>query len=188
MYWLNPFWLNIFSFLQEIRTKTFALSWRIKSNSLESLNDEIDRFKRIMLDGEQYMYLRINWVLRRAKAVVVNPDTLFDRKHYNLTYIPFVLEFRVLEKFRVVNATIESLTWLTGDFISEIYNSWSARETKPVYTFSFTTATWVDSISISVWDREITISESISDNDILVVDTDNMVVTLNWIDVDKNMI
>ena len=177
---LSDGWGELNYFLRE---KTVTMRGRIKSESKEELYREVDRFKRAIVQSEQNLDIKVNGVIRRAKASLMSPESIFDREHYHVTFLPFEITFRALEKFKETQRDITTITGLTGDFIEEVYNYWNAKA-NPVAVFTFDSASGVNEISMDIGWEIITISESISAWDILTIDVENKQVLLNSIDTD----
>lgn len=166
-----------------LRQKTVTMRGRIKADSKEELYKEIDRFKRSVIQSEKDLDIKVNGVVRRAKASLMNPGSMFDREHYNVTFLPFEITFRVLEKFQEIQRVIDTYTWMTWTFIEESYNEGTAKA-EPIWILSFSSASGVNSVSMNIWGEEITISDSISAGDILTIDTIEKQVLLNSVDID----
>lgn len=177
---LSDGWGELNYFLRE---RTVTMLGRIKASSKEELNKEIDRFKRSLMQNNKDLDIKVDGTVRIAKATLMNPQSLFDRNHYNVTFLPFEITFRVLEKFQETQRVIKTFTWKTATFIEEQFNSGSAKA-NPVAILSFSSASWTDEVSLNIEWSEITISESISATDILTIDVDNKQVLLNTIEVD----
>jgi len=161
------------------RERVITLKWTIKSTTSESLIQEIDRFKKALWVNQQNLDIKINWVIRRAKASVINFDTLFRKENYHITFIPFEVQFRVIKPFFAeITRQIQSFTWLTADLTEEMINGWSIT-TNPVVLITFTAATSVTQISFTANSKTITISETINTNDVVKIDCDAKTVTIN---------
>lgn len=165
------------------REKTIEIQGRMRANTAEDLNKEIDRFKKAMLENNKYLSIKVNGQIRRAKATCINPESLFNREHYHITFLPFTLRFRVLEKFREIKTQTYTFTGLTWNFLEEVYNGGTAK-TSPVFTLIVNTTTGTDTTSITLWGETITVSQALSDGDILVIDYDEKIVTINEADID----
>ena len=110
------------------------------------MNNEIDRLKKILLQNQKDLIIKVNGNPRVAKASLINGESLFDREHFHITFLPFTLQFRVLEKFRDITAQNYLIASQTGNFTEEIFNSGSAK-VEPIITFVFNSASGVNTIS-----------------------------------------
>ena len=95
----------------------------MKSDSRENLETAIDDLKRALGRSERDLDIKVNGNIRRAKASCINLDSLFDRKHYNITFIPFTIEFRIISEFaREIKRVTQTFSNLIGDITEEIIN------------------------------------------------------------------
>lgn len=177
---LSDWWSEINYFF---RNKTVDISGRIRTNTAEELNNEIDRFKKAMLENNKNLDIKVNGQVRRAKASCINPSSLFNREHYHITFLPFTISFRVLEKFREIKPQTYTFTWLTWNFLEEVYNGGTAK-VSPVFTIIINTATETDTASIILWGETITVDQTLVSGDILTIDYEEKIVTLNQADID----
>jgi hypothetical protein len=76
----------------------------MKAESEETMNNEIDRLKKILLQNQKDLIIKVNGNPRFAKASLINGESIFDREHFHITFLPFTFQFRVLEKFRDITA------------------------------------------------------------------------------------
>jgi hypothetical protein len=121
----------------------------ITADTSEDLYNEIDRFKRILLQNNKNLDIKVNGTIRRAKASLLNADTLFNREYYNVTFIPFTLSFRALNKFKEIKSQSNTITSQTGDFNEVEYNFGSAKaQPKCIFVFNSTSST--DTISVTM--------------------------------------
>lgn len=164
------------------REKLIRFIWTVKASNAEELNNEIDRIKKIVLQNNKDLDVKVNWTIRRAKASCVNPPSLFNRRHYNITFIPIVLEFRINEFMKETIRNNLTLTWQTAWFVEEIFNIWSAKA-NPLITITINSASWVNEI-IFTNNETITINETIGASDIIKIDTEEKQVLINDVDVD----
>jgi len=165
------------------RKKNVRLDGYIKADTPEELNIAIDNLKWAILQSNKKLQIKVNWVIREANASLINGSSLFSREYFHLTFIPFSLEFRALEKFKEIKRVSNSILNQTATLIAAQYNFGTATAL-PVFTISFNSASWVNNIAIELWDSEIIITESISSSDVLIIDCDNKTITLNGSEVD----
>lgn len=168
------------------REKVITFEGYVKADTSELLNDELDRIKQILLQPQKNLDIKVNWTIRRAVASCVNPSSMFFREHYNLTIIPINIEFRVVEFFKELTSTNVNLPWKTIDLLEETYNDWSAKA-DPLITIVFNSALSVNSV-VFTNNNSITISETISSWDILIINTKEKEVTINGSQIDYSWI
>lgn len=163
--------------------KDISISWRLKGADGEELNNLIDLFKIKTSAVEGFLDIKINWIYRRVKATVVSSKIL-DRKHYNITQVPYDITFQTLEPF-FYNREDESKTDanVTGDFVTEIEYYWTAPSNPRVY-FVFTTWGGTNAMTFDLNNRRLTVNETINDGDVLLFDSIEKTVKINGIEVD----
>lgn len=178
---LTDLWWELNYFFRE---KIVRFTWSIKADTAELFNNKIDEFKKILWQNNKNLDIKVNWTIRRAKASCINLNSMFERKHYNITWMPFVLEFRVVAGFfKELTKQSQGFIWLTAWFIEEITNRGSIR-TNPTLNILINSTTWSDEIVFWIWEDEITINESLNDSDIILIDCEEKTVKINNIEVD----
>ena len=167
-----------------LREKIFFIEWSIKTETNEELLTEIDRLKRTLAQPEKDLDYKYNWTIRRAKASCVNLDRLFRYEHYNITWLPFRIEFNILSQFsQELLRETQTLTWLTADLTEEVVNRWTFK-TDPTLVLTFTSATTVDEITFTVGNNTITVEETISASDVVEINGADKEVKINSTAVD----
>jgi len=174
-------WWVLWKFYQE---KDINFKIAIKASSKAELNEKIDELKYRTSKTEWLLEITIDWVTRMLKATVTS--LTFPRIKYNDTTIWDIdIVFKTLEpNFYLKNNVGLLYENITSDTNEEITNNWTAK-TSPKFYFLF--KTWIatlTSTAITVWWFTITVSETISDNDVLIIDGEGKEVTLNWTVVD----
>lgn len=173
------------AYFRERRVKVKGI---IQAASRVLLEREMDRFKRYMSQQEGMLYLKVDDEIRVVKATVANTGNMFDdRKGFHITYTPFSLEFAVLDPFlhdlEYSSVTNENETNLdlgvTVENLGTVYS-------RPVITVIVEAATSVTGFQFlnNTNGDSLTISESLSAGDILVIDSEESRVTLNGSEVD----
>jgi len=169
------------------REKVVTMTWYIKSDNAENLNNEVDRIKKIILQNSKNLDIKVNWTIRRALATCINADSLFIREHYHITFLPIEIQFRASEFFKETIRQNITLSWKTAWFIEELYNDWSAKS-NPLITITFNSATSVTEIIFTNSDNNITINETILSWDIVQIDVEEKQVLINDAEVDYSWI
>jgi len=165
------------------REKIVKFTWKISTENAEELNNEIDRIKKIVLQNNKNLDIKVNWIIRRAKATCINWEELFFREFYNITFLPIELHFRVLEFFKETWKQINLLSAQTIWFTEELYNNWSAKA-NPLITITFNSVTSVSEIIFTNAGNNITINETILVSDVVQIDVEEKQVLINDIEVD----
>lgn len=166
------------------RQKIVVIRGNLKAENREQLEMAIDDMKRALGRPKQDLDIKVNGNIRRAKASCVNLDSLFDRQHYHITFIPFTIQFRIISEFsKELARKTQSFNNLTDDITEEITNTGTVS-TNPTVSIVFNTATTVNNVTFGIGDNTITISEAISASDVIQIDCENKTVTLNSLEID----
>jgi len=178
---LNDLWWELNYFFKE---KVISLTWVIKMNNAEDLNNKIDELKKILWQNNKNIDIKVNWTIRRAKASCINIDSLFNRQHYNITWLDFNIKFRLVSWFLTeLTKQNQSFVWLTSWITEEITNRWSVK-TNPEINILLNSISWTNILVFSIWEREITINYTFINWDNIKIDCKEKIVTINWINVD----
>lgn len=163
--------------------KQIVLKWVLKADTEAELNNLIDLVKQKTSKTEWYLDIKVNGYYRRTKATVIS-NNIMERKHFNLTFVPFEITFETLEPF-FYNQTEETVTetGITWDHAIEFTYYGSAPSQPRVY-FIFTTGGGTDEMTFELNWKSLTVSQAISDGDILLFDSLTKTVTINWTEVD----
>lgn len=166
------------------RQKIVVIQGNLKADNRELLEIAIDDMKRALGRSNMDLDIKVNGNIRRAKASCVNLDSLFSREHYHITFIPFTIQFRIVSEFsKELARQTQSFNGLTAGITEEIVNIGTVR-TSPVISMVFNSASGTNNITFAIADRIITVSETIASSDVLQIDCDNKVVTLNSVEID----
>ena len=166
------------------RRKDITISLSLSQTTAILLNDLIDDFKENTRETEWYLEITINSEVRRLKASI--SSLVFNRQYFNITFVQNVeIVFTTIEPFSYAK-TLENVTYysITWDLSEEITNNWTVKTETISYFIFWTWIAALTSIIITSWDNTMTISETISDNDVLIIDWDQKTVTIDWVDVD----
>jgi hypothetical protein len=178
---LTDLWWELNYFFRE---KIINIWWFIKQNSQEELINIIDNIKGILWKNNQNLDIKVNWTIRRAKASCINIDSIFDKKYYHLTLVPFNISFRLIEWFqKEIISQAQTLISQTAGFTEEIINMWSIR-TNPVFNILFNSATSVTEIILTLWQDILTITTTITASDLIIIDCENKIITKNTTEID----
>lgn len=163
--------------------KKIVLKWFIKSSNKLELNNLIDLFKTKTSVIEWFLDIKVNWFYRRTRATVVS-NNILDRKHYNITAVPFEITFESLAPFFY---HIEDVTILEAGVVgnkSVWFTYFGTAPSQPVVYFVFTTGWGTNVIKFKLNDRILTLNKAINNDDILAFDSLTKTVLVNWIEVD----
>ena len=175
-------WGWVLSHLYHKKTITFNLS--LQRSTYSALNNLIDEVKLETAKTEWLLEIRVNWEVRTCKASRSVVD--FNRKYHQITFLSDVqLSFVTLDPHwsaKVADSTTYPMTW---DLHEDISYLWTAP-TFPVYYMVFWASgnAWITQLDITLWWKVLSIIQSITNNDILVIDSLNKTVKLNGTDLD----
>lgn len=119
---------------------------------------------------------------RRIRATCTKFDV--TREHYNITFCKAKIVFTCLEPFFYA-ASKQSYTFpgKVATFTEEVTNNGSA-ESLPIFYHIFGATTAVTAVAITAFGKTMTVTNSFSANDILIIDSENKKVTKNGTEID----
>lgn len=163
--------------------KQITFRWTMVANTASDLNDLIDLFKLKTSAVEWFLDIKVNGKYRRTRATVVN-SVVFDRNHYNITFVPFEITFETQDPFMFLidNNTVSEFGLQNNSSIEFTYLG-NAVSSPKIYV-GFTAAASMDEFSLELNNRIITIDESISSGDLLILDGVEKSVILDGVEVD----
>lgn len=163
-------------------TMQVTISWSSKSDFLTRL----DNFRKEIYKEESVLsWLKADWEYRKIKVNCISNPKVFN--NYNITFLTLNLTFESLEPFWYKESyQSKNITGKTANFSEEITNQWIAVTDPNIYVI-FNTAT-VSAFSIALWNDTITITETITDWDIVYINWKEKTVTLNWTEIDYSWI
>lgn len=166
-------------YAEKIITFRGTIKWANNTELLEL----IDLFKLKTSKIEWFLDIKHGDKYRRTKATVVSSD-VFPMEHYNIDWTNFKISFKTVDPFFYdVNSEVYTDTWITGDRYMEFTYNWTATANIITYIVFWTTV-GTNEISLSLWDKKITLSENIPSNSIVIMDWINKVVKIGNDEVD----
>jgi len=167
-----------------INGKAINFNLIIKKDTETELNQTIDDIKKKLAVQEWLLEININWEYRVGKANLTALD--FNRNFENKT-----IQSNVNISFTLTNHLYASEwesyieLWVTSNSLALDVDNWGTTKCDFKVALVFGAGnSWVDTISIAKDWFTLSISESISDWDLLVIDWVEKQVTLNWSDID----
>lgn len=122
-----------------------------------------------------------DWERRQIKVNCTSFPRNFE--HFNINFLECEIWFTALEPFWYESSRqSRSLSNKTADFSEEISNQWT-DVSEPIVYLLFNTATVTD-LSLELWENTIWITESITDWDIIIIDSENKKVWKNTSELD----
>lgn len=169
------------------RGKKISLNIFLKWDSISDFQTRLDNLRKNIFKKEINLDIKVDWVIRRIKVNCLSaPKNL---RNYNITFLELDLEFETLEPFfyELSNQTSTYLSKTTS-FDEYIVNEWTTVSEPRIYLNFSTWISWTNSISITIWDNTISLSETINNNDALVINWQDKTVKINNIDVDYDWV
>lgn len=166
-------------------SKTIKLSGVVLDSSITALDSRLDTFRAYFLNQDRNLDIDYNGVTRRYTATV---NSLSINRPGGLLYATFEIEFVCTQPFGQDTSTssILSASGRTSGSYTDPFTfpaSQTAPWQKPVWTITFTALTASGSANVIVGNagtgQQITINRTWANGDVLVVDTNNKLVTVN---------
>jgi len=169
------------------RRKIVRLTGYILETTAALLDAKIDEMKEELSFEESVLDIKVQGVIRRYRATLINANNMFDREGWMLTFIPFTLEFLCHEAFA------GTLGFSENEFLAEtslannktITNVGTAPA-KPIITLTLTTLSGITKIGVTnnTTSQTITVQRTFTSSEVLVIDSDNKIVTVDGLEVD----
>jgi hypothetical protein len=171
------------------RRKVITLTGIIKTTSNSLLEAKIDEMKKLTSEREGNLDIKIDGVIRRFKATLINGAQMFeDREHYHIVWAPFTVQFMSVEPFG------HPTTFQSDEFLGttdlnldlEVFNAGTIHAT-PEIILNFTAVSGITEVQVTNNTNGQIIkasSLSLSVADILKFDGNERLVTLNGSQID----
>ncbi len=162
------------------RTKRITFQLSVQSSSLEWLNNLIDEIKYQTSPTQKRLTIEINWVVRIRTATLTSLK--FNRQSYNMNRLWNVsLVFDCVNPTSfLLNPSSKTEIWISGTYQSWIiYNG--RADSYP--TLTITATTWATGLSFTLNWYEISITNTLNANDVLIFDGTTKKCTLNWTEI-----
>lgn len=165
------------------RGRTIKLTGSIKADTEFNFNVLLDEVKKNTRKTEGLLEITINWEVRQILATVT--DLSYNRDHYHITYSPITITFQTAEPFFYAKQDqILGVLAKTATFTEEMTHDGCA-ESNPNVIMSFWSWSAVTAVSFTDPDgRILTVSTSLVNSDILVIDCEQKIVTKNSVEID----
>ncbi len=162
----------------EYKPKTIKIAGNIKGADVAELEANIDTLKELLSRQGKNLDIEYASGTRRYVATVVNLE--ISRDFYHLSFVPFTAEFIVPSGIgkdpTLATATISAIT--TAQYIGTI-SMVGTTYPKPMITLTFSVASSVSKLEFLANGEKISISHAIIAGDVVVIDCENMQVTIN---------
>lgn len=165
------------------RGRQIKLVGHIKADTVENFHILLDTVKKNTRKTEGLLEIIVNGEVRQILATVT--DLVYNRDHYHITFSPITITFQSAEPFFYAE-TDQSLGIFgkTATFTEEMTHNWGAESNPTVYMV-FGTGTTATEVSFTDPDgRILTITTALTNNDILIIDSEEKIVTKNAVEID----
>lgn len=155
------------------RWRRINLQITIKWNSKQDLIKNIDDLRQECFKSQNTLFYK--W--RKIKVNCV--DFPENYNHYNITFLKANIWFDALEPFWYEQTNQStSIDVRTSSFIEEISNQWTDITQPIIYLII---ESWnITNTEIQVWENNLIIDEWLTEWDVLVVNSEELRVELNW--------
>lgn len=174
---INDFW----------RRKVVTMEGILKVTTSSALEAKIDEFKKRLAPRERNLDIKVDGVVRRYVATLINGEKIFDRKSFHITFLPFKLEFVCLVPFgQSVDYVSTSEVDATDLTLTTEFENEGSIKAKPIITLNFSAAVAVTAIEItnSTRGETIRITENIAAPSYVRFDAETLEVTVDGVVVD----
>lgn len=167
------------------RWRKISLDFTVKGETEEIFLEKLNALKQEILKPQSTLAWKRWENFLEIDISPVSVPNVFN--NYNITFLKFSVQFETLkpfwqERWYFTNTFLNR----TESFTVDITNNWN-ENSDPVIIFAFKTGiSWTDVISVTGNWKEINILETISDNDILEINSETKQVLLNWSEIDFN--
>lgn len=179
--------------LQDVfnRRKMIQIKGNLKKDTNAELLDAMDEMKKFMRGINKILKITEGSLIRRYVATLQNPQNLFIRRdHYHITWVPFEMTFKCLTPFGLSeNRKIyTNLSITSSPFTKELVHDGSADGARLQTIIQFNAADTVSKVS---WenttnDDKIEITRTFNAGDILIIDGETGLVTVNSVEVNRD--
>lgn len=163
-----------------IKPKRLVVEWTLHASSASELEDAVDSLKYAMLQNWKILtYTKPNWVILNATASCTNLDV--KRSKYHITYVPVSIEFTILDPFLYdteVNETSNAGN-TSSPFTGTVSVLGCNYEVYPIVYLTYNSATSCTSLSFTMNWSTITVTDTFSAWDIIIIDSKEKDVTIN---------
>ena len=173
-------WKGFLSYFK--RSRQLSIDVNIKWTTREEFIENMDRLREECYKAENTLYYK-RWNLPRRQIKVNCVSFPENYEHYNLTFLKTTIGFTALEPFWYED-TRQSTTipTRTASFVEEITNQWTDVSQPIIYMII---ESWsITATELVVWDNTLTISNTLNNWDVLIINSEDLTITLNGSQID----
>lgn len=164
------------------KEKYIDVYWVIVGSSASDLVEQIHSLVSAISKENGVLKLALdNWVILTG---IAHCDWWnIERQPYNITFVPFNFRLVCLNPFLTWTITQEvSFASQTASFTDVFAYTWGTYKTSPTITIVFWTWLWSPtSVSVDIGWQEITLSQAISDSDIVIINCESQDISYNGV-------
>lgn len=164
------------------RTKRIVMEGYVSKNTNSELEAAIDTMKQVLSAQEGNLDIAVDGTVRRYRATLINAGNMFsDRKHYHVSFCPFLLEFDCLTPFgQSVNYQVNTFEESSLAYSDEVTNNGTAPA-QGIVIVNFSTASSVTVVNFenTRTGESIEVTNTFSAGGILEINAEEKTVTLN---------
>lgn len=167
------------------RSRTIVLTGNLITNTPAELISKLDNLKKNLSGIEKNLDITLqDGTVRRYIATMSAFEA--PEEHYNITHLPFDIEFTCQPFGLATSVELESFNSITGGTFIDSITTIGSAESELKLTFTFNNASGVSFIKFTGTESETTIfiEENIETSDILIIDSTLKTVYLNGVEVD----
>lgn len=165
----------------EWKPKNIIITGIITGETMSALETNIDTFKKVLSTRNANLDISYETGTRRyiATAKVIQ----IERDYYNLTYAPFSVEFVIPTGagLDIVSTSFSTVSISAHTLENVPITIGGTKEPRFNIEIDFDLASSVSSVSVFLNGDKITIDETISAGQTLIIDTENKVVTIDGV-------
>lgn len=162
-----------------IKPKRLTIEGVLTCSTSGELETAIDALKYAILQNQQTLtYTKPNWVVLQTIASCTEID--IQRKPYHITFVPVSLQFTILDPFLYeteVNETTDTAN--TSNFTGTVSVTGWNYEVFPKIILTYNSASSCTTLSFTMNWSTITVSDTFTAGDIIIIDSKEKEVTIN---------
>lgn len=162
------------------KKKQITVEGVMKADTVEELEAAIVTFKASILRANK----NLKYNMEDGTTLITTASCTglkVDREYYHLTFVPVTITFIVLDPFLYAQSSEETQFLSKSASFSSIldYTTWSVEAEPLIYIYFGTGLVGVTTVALTIGDTTLTVTETIADNDVLLIDCKGKDVKIN---------
>lgn len=167
----------------EYKPKIIRIEGNITGTSNADLEGNIDTFKELM--SRQSKNLDISYDSGTRRFIATNRSVTIEREYFHLNYAPYSIEMLVPAGVGYnITSTTETTAGLTSKNLTDTLDILGTADPKMKITLTMTTVSSISSFYFLVNGYKITVTDTFSNGDVVVIDAATLKVTVNGTEYD----